>query len=209
MEQLRSAYQLASNFHWIVPGEVARSAQVHGWLLRPFLQANGIRSLINLRGAHPEFLWWRREEQACLGTGVRYFNAMLDSRLLPTRQMLLSLWNCFDRSQVPVLIKCSGGQDRTSLAAALYLLDRHGWEAFDRAEAQFARFPYLHFPKPEQRWLKAFPRFAQEQAKSAPIGHWVLDHYDPHVLAAWLNDYLGPKSYAGIYGQTDATRGLD
>ena len=191
-----------------MPGEAARAAQIHGWLLGPFLEANQIRSLINLRGAHPEFGWWRREERACLDCGVRYFNVMLDSRLLPTRRMLLGLWECFDRSQRPILIKCSGGQDRTSLAAALYLLDRHGWGALDRSQAQFARFPYLHFPKPEQRWLKAFPRFAREQAGDAPIGHWVLDSYDPHVLAAWLDRHVGVRSYAGIFGETEATRGL-
>ena len=202
ISQLRSLPQFLSNFHWIVPGEAARSAQIHGWLLPPFLDAHGIKSLINLRGAHPEFAWWRREEQACLDGGVRYFNAMLDSRLLPTRGMLGALWDSFDRARGrgPVLIKCSGGQDRTSLAAALYLLERQGWEALEGAEGQFARFPYLHFPKPEQRWLAAFPRFARERAGSAPIGHWVRDGYDPHDLARWLDRHVGVRSYAGIYG---------
>jgi len=41
----------------------------------------------------------------------------------------------------------SGGQDRTSYAAALYLIHRGGWQAMGAAQAQFARFPYLHFPK--------------------------------------------------------------
>jgi len=143
---------MAANFHWIVPGEAARSAQLPAMVLGPFLTANGIKSLINLRGAHPEFRWWRREEQACLGSGVRYLNAMLDSRLLPTPMMLRALWDCFDRARTPLVIKCSGGQDRTSLAAALYLLERRGWNVMKEAEAQFTRLPFLHFPKPEQRW---------------------------------------------------------
>jgi hypothetical protein len=198
---LRSIPQILSNFHWIVPGEAARSAQVHGLLLRAFLEANGIRSLINLRGAHPEFGWWRREERACLDGGVRYFNAVLDSRLLPTRGMLVALWDCFDHAGAypPLLIKCSGGQDRTSLAAALYLLDRHGWNVMDQAKAQFARFPYLHFPRPEQRWLVAFPDYAREASGGRPIGEWVRDSYDPQALGAWLDRWLGRESYAGIY----------
>ena len=190
-----------SNFHWIVPGEAARSAQIHAWALGPFLRANGIKSLINLRGAHPEFGWWRREEQVCRKSGARYFNAMLDSRLLPTRQMLAALWDCFERAGAhqPLLIKCSGGQDRTSLAASLYLIERNGWGAVDEADAQFARFPYLHFPRPQQRWLRAFPEFARDDAKGAPIGQWVRDGYDPRVLALWLEKRLGPGSFRGMY----------
>lgn len=201
---MRSVGQLASNFHWIVPGEAARSAQVPAMLLGRFLRARGIKTMINLRGRHPEFGWWRKEERVCLRNGVRYLNAMLDSRLLPTREMLIALWACFDRAKAhtPVLIKCSGGQDRTSLAAALYLIERQGWAAMDQAEAQFAPFPYLHFPRRQQKWLAAFPRFAREQAKGAPIGEWIRDAYDPRVLRSWLRKQgIG---FAGIYGQ-DAT----
>lgn len=124
IRQLRSVPEVLFNFHWIVPGEAARSAQIPAALLERFVAAHGIKSLINLRGAHPEFGWWRREEKACLHAGGRYFNAMLDSRLLPTRSMLRALWECFVRAREhpPLLIKCAGGQDRTSLAAALYLI---------------------------------------------------------------------------------------
>ena len=185
----------------MVPGEAARSAQVHAWLLTPFLRANGIKSLINLRGAHPEFAWWRREERACLDGGVRYFNVLLDSRLLPTRKMLVVLWDGFERAGAhrPLLIKCSGGQDRTSLAAALYILDRRGWDAMEQAKAQFAGLPYLHFPRREQRWLQAFPEFAREASGGRPIGEWIRESYDPQILAQWLDRWLGPGSFRGIY----------
>ena len=199
---MRSLPRFLVNFHWIVPGEAARSAQIHGWLLTAFLEANGIKSLINLRGAHPEFRWWRREERACRDGGVRYFNAMLDSRLLPTRRMLAALWDAFERASAhrPLLIKCSGGQDRTSLAAALYILDRSsGWGAMDEAKAQFAGLPYLHFPKREQRWLQAFPEFAREASGGRPIGEWIRESYDPHALAQWLDRRLGPGSFRGVY----------
>jgi protein tyrosine/serine phosphatase len=200
---LRSVSQIATNFHWVVPGEAARSAQVPAVFLRPLLKAHGIKSMINLRGAHPEFRWWRKEEQTCLKQGVRYLNAMLDSRLLPTKEMLIALWTCFDRARDygPLLIKCSGGQDRTSLAAALYLIERHGWAAMDQAEAQFKAFPYLHFPRANQRWLKAFLRFAQEDAQGRPIREWLQRGYDPVRLAGWLVRGLGPDSCAGIYKQ--------
>ena len=72
----------------------------------------------------------------------------------------------------PFLLKCSGGQDRTSFAAALYLIHRDGWTAMEKAREQFARFPYLHFPKGQQRWLKHFPDFARADSEGAPLAQW-------------------------------------
>src|SRR3546814_18505091 len=60
----------------------------------------------------------------------------------------------------PILIKCSGGGDRTSLAAALHLLDRvlpgdtHDTSeitaALAAARRQLAGIPYFHWPRKEQ-----------------------------------------------------------
>ena len=107
----------------------------------------------------------------------------------------------FDTAPRPFLLKCSGGQDRTSFAAALYLIHRDGWQAMPAARAQFARFPYLHFPKTHQRWLKVFVEFAREDAQGRPIRDWLQRGYDPVRLAGWLtrNPKLGPDSCAGIY----------
>ena len=83
--------------------------------------------------------------------------------------MLVTPDRSFDTAPKPFLLKCSGGQDRTSFAAALYLIHRDGWSAMDAALAQFARFPYLHFPKTQQRWLKLFPDFARQDSGGAPL----------------------------------------
>jgi len=189
------------NFHWVVPGEAARSGRIPALWLRPFLAANSIKSVINLHGNHPEFRWWWKEEQACLKLGVRYLNATLDSRLLPTPAMLRELWDCFDRARTPLLIKCSKGQERTNLAAALYLIERHGWtwRSMVEADAQFARFRFLRFPKPEEIWLRHFPEFARERAQGAPIREWVRSGYDPRELAEWLEKRLGRGSFRGIH----------
>ena len=71
-----------------------------------------------------------------------------------------------------MLIKCSGGQDRTGLAAALYLLRRGGQDALGTAETQFALWPYLHRPEKFQRWLRYFPAYAVEDAKGVPLLDW-------------------------------------
>jgi protein tyrosine/serine phosphatase len=203
---MRGPGDVLYNFHWIVPGEAARSAQAYAGFLGPFLTHHGIRTMINLRGNHPKIGWWRYEDRVSAARGVTHLDVMLNSRHLPLRGMLAALFNAFDKAQPPFLIKCSGGQDRTSFAAALYLLHRDGWSARPLAEAQFARFPYLHFPKDHQRWLKPFITFAEQEAKGRPIAEWVRESYDPEQLRDWLNANGFSGSFAGIFALPPGAR---
>jgi hypothetical protein len=192
---MRKLINLLYNFHWIVAGEAARSAQAYLGLLKPFLRANRIAAVINLRGRHPKFAWWRHETGVCAALGIAHIDVMLDSKRLPLREMLVALFDAFDAAPRPFLIKCSGGQDRTSFAAALYIVHRDGWSARGRAERQFSRWPYLHFPKPPQRWLRQFLPYAQAQSNGAPLAQWVRESYDPHAFAA----ALAPGTFNGIW----------
>lgn len=196
---MRGIADILANFHWIAPGEAARAAQVHGRLLGPFLEKRGVKGVINLRGRHPSIRWWQREVAACARHGIAHRDAMLDSRLLPLPPMLADLLDAFARTPRPFLIKCSGGQDRTSLAAALFLLWRDGWQALPQAEAQFAALPYLHLPKPEQRWLRQFPRFAAERAAGMDFSQWIQNKYEVEDFVGWLLLTNPGMPYAGIF----------
>jgi protein tyrosine/serine phosphatase len=192
---MRKLLNLLYNFHWIVPGEAARSAQAYVGMLGWFLHGNGLKAVINLRGRHPNFDWWKYETETCARLGVAHIDAMMDSRRLPLREMLVALIDAFDAAPRPFVIKCSGGQDRTSFAAALYIVHCSGWEATDRALKQFARFPYLHFPKDNQRWLREFLPYARQQANGTALADWIKRDYDPEALAQWLT----PGSFNGIW----------
>jgi len=192
---MRKLLNLLYNFHWIVPGEAARSAQAYLGLLAGFLRTNGLKAVINLRGRHPNFEWWKYETETCARLGVAHFDAMMDSRRLPLKEMLVALIDAFDAAPRPFVIKCSGGQDRTSFAAALYIVHRDGWSAMERALKQFARFPYLHFPKDNQRWLREFLPYARQQANGAVLADWIRRDYDPKALAQSLK----PGSFNGIW----------
>ena len=157
---MRSLGDILYNFHWVVPDECARAAQAWAGGVGPFLERRGIKALINLRGRNDDLSWWKNETGATNARGIAHLDAMLDSRRLPTQAMMARLIEAFDSAPRPFVLKCSGGQDRTSFAASLYLIHRGGWTAMDQARAQFARFPYLHFPKKHQRWLRPFLDFA-------------------------------------------------
>lgn len=196
---MRSPAEILYNFHWIVPGEAARSAQAYLGFLGPFLSAHGIRSVINLRGANENFRWWRSEKLVTEARGIVHFDTMLNSRRLPTGQMLLDLLSAFDAAPKPLLLKCSGGQDRSSFAGALYVVHRKGWTAFDEAEKQFARWPYLHRPKAQQRWLKPFLTFARDDAQGKPIAQWIAESYTDKRLKAWLEANDLGDAFRGLY----------
>jgi len=195
----RTVGDILYNFHWVVPGEAARAMQAWAGHLKPFLKSRGIRAIINLRGRNDDLSWWRDETKAARDLGAQHFDAMLDSRKLPTRAMLSALMAAFEAAPRPFLLKCSGGQDRTSFAAALYLIHRGGWKDYDRAAAQYARYPYLHFPKKHQRWLRPFLDFAREEAKGAPVKDWIAKEYEPERLKAWLDARGLNDTYGGIF----------
>jgi protein tyrosine/serine phosphatase len=197
----RTVGDILYNFHWVLPGEAARAMQAWAGQLGPFLKRRGIRAIINLRGRNNDLNWWKKETQIARSLGIAHLDAMLDSRKLPTRAMLVTLIESFNHAPKPFLLKCSGGQDRTSFAAALYLIHRDGWGAMDVAQAQFARFPYLHFPKTQQRWLKLFTEFARQDSDGAPLAQWIAQSYTPEKLKAWLDAKGMEGSYAAIFTQ--------
>jgi hypothetical protein len=203
---MRDPRDVLYNFHWIVPGEAARAAQAWGGFLGAFLRRHRIAALINLRGPNPNYGWWRYETRVSAANGVKHFDVMLDSRSLPRREMLVVLFDAFTAAPRPFLVKCSGGQDRTSLAAALYRVHRDGWRAQEAAEAQFARWPYLHLPKAQQRWLKHFVAFARQDAGGRPIADWVRDTYTPEKLRDWLDSHGHAGTYKNIFDKPNSSR---
>ena len=196
---MRSLGDLLYNFHWVLPGEAARMAQPWVGGYRRFLERRGIRAIINLRGRNDDLSWWKNETAAARALGAAHFDAMLDSRKLPKREMLMALMEAFAETPKPFVMKCSGGQDRTSLGMALYLIYRDGWSAMPAARAQFSRFPYLHFPKRHQRWLKPFIDFAAEDAKGAKLADWIARDYTPEKLKDWLDERGMSDFYEKIF----------
>ena len=196
---MRSLPDILYNFHWVEPGKAARSSQAYAGFLAPFLRNRGVRALVNLRGPNPQWRWWRNEKKITARMGVEHRDVMLSSKRLPTRKMLLALFDAFDTLPKPILLKCSGGQDRTSFAAALYVIHAKGWAAFDEAQNQFARWPYLHLPKRHQRWLKLFLVFARDDAHGRPLRNWVGETYVPESYRAWLEARGEGHSFHGLY----------
>ncbi|HEY1612231.1 MAG TPA: hypothetical protein VGF97_00890 [Rhizomicrobium sp.] len=205
---MRSLWDVVYNFHWIVRGEAARAAQAHIGFLGRLLKHHRIRAVINLRGSNPSYGWWRYETGVCEGLGVTHLDAKLNSRQLPTRRMLLDLLDAFDHLPRPFLMKCSGGQDRTSFAAAMFVIHTGGWGAMGQAEGQFAGWPYLHWPRGEQRWLQLFYPFAREQSCGRTLRDWTESSYSQQEFKNWLVARGEMHAFRGLYDSPEVTRVL-
>ena len=103
-----------------------RSAQLYGEYCNPLLQNAQIATVINLRGENPRSTWYNPERNICKKLGIVHIDSPLHSRRLPQKEMLSCLLRAFNNALTPILIKCSGGADRTALASAIYLLNIHG-----------------------------------------------------------------------------------
>lgn len=134
-----------SNFFEIAPG-VFRSNQPDLKRLQYYAKM-GITSILNLRGASmsPPYLL---ECEFCAATGQDLIDINhLSARKAPSRAALLALVDTMRCTPKPFLFHCKSGADRTSLAAAIYLMVFEG-APVSTARRQFSvRFLHLKWTK--------------------------------------------------------------
>ena len=182
---------LTHNWHHVDNG-LYRSAQMYGMYVAPLLKQFGIKTIINLRGANPKSSWYEPERQICKNLGISHLNSPLHARRSPGKEALVTLLKAFETASFPILIKCSGGADRTTLASCLYLLKIYGKHGLDEANKQTRFWPYLHLPQRHQRWIKYFPEFFAESHNGTTLIDWIESFYTEEVFGEWLKKrYLG------------------
>lgn len=112
---------VGGNFHTVVDGEVYRSAQPNGTDLAREVAAEGIRSVINLRGDNLGTPWYDAEIAEAKRLGVTHIDFRMSSRHQLSQAEAAALIEVMRTAPKPVLIHCAGGSDRSGLAAALYI----------------------------------------------------------------------------------------
>lgn len=186
-----------NNFHWIERGLAARSGQPVVPSFGSTVISHGIRAVINLRGCHPGDSWWDAEAAICRRLNVARFEIGMSARYLPPRERIVMLLDAFETLPRPLLIKCSGGRDRASFAAAIYMLWRYP-HGYLKARTQLSLVPYMHFSRCRRRWIRKFLQYAQAETYGRPFGLWVRSTYDVQHFAEWLDSQGLRRSYVGI-----------
>jgi protein tyrosine phosphatase (PTP) superfamily phosphohydrolase (DUF442 family) len=134
------------NFHVVAEGKLYRSAQPSAEDLVGYARDYDVKTVINLRGAHPGETWYDDEMRASNKLGLRHVDLKLSARRELTPEQLASLARAFAEAPPPILVHCKSGADRTGLAAALYLLEVERLAAETAAgqlSVRFGHWPYL------------------------------------------------------------------
>ena len=136
--------QYQGNFHTVTEGALYRSAQLSREELHKVVHDYGIRSIFNLRGAHPGASWYDDEVAVSKELGVAHYDYALSSRRLVTDEQIAEILGILRDAPKPLLVHCRSGADRAGLVSAMYRFADEGASAVE-ADRQLSLL-YGHFP---------------------------------------------------------------
>jgi protein tyrosine/serine phosphatase len=151
------------NLHRVLPGELYRSAQLPPDRLEAVIGENGIKSVLNLRGASPGEDWYEGELAASKKAGAEHFDLELSSKVELTAARSQEVLDLMQKVPKPLLVHCWGGADRTGLATALYLYAVRGEQPEQASRALSLRYYHLSMTS-AGAMDKSFQRFVDSKS---------------------------------------------
>ncbi|HEX3952868.1 MAG TPA: dual specificity protein phosphatase family protein [Stellaceae bacterium] len=140
------AVQYDGNFHTVSEGVLYRSAELSKAGFEAAARDHGIKSVLNLRGAHVGQGWYDDEIAAAREAGLAHFDYGISAKRFVTGQQIAEILDIVRRAPKPLLIHCMSGADRTGLVAALYRYTAGGQSAAaadQQLSLRYGHFPYL------------------------------------------------------------------
>lgn len=177
-------YERTANFGAVQPGRIYRSGQMRAEQLGTIVRSKRIKTVLNLRGSHPDEAWYRAERAAVLANGGTQVDVALSSCEWMSRAQARTLVQVLDTCEYPLLIHCWRGAERTGLVSAFTELLRPDG-SLDRARAQFS-LAFLFLPIGDgalmPRHLDQYEQWLERQhLRHAPaqFRRWVNEGYQP------------------------------
>ena len=144
---LYAGYQNATgNVHEVVPDILYRSGQLGAEGLERLIETRGIRTIVNLRGAHPGTDWYDAEAALAASDGIRYVPISISARSEPPMETMLRIADVMRHAPRPILVHCRAGADRTGLAAAIFQIvaaEGSAAAAGDQLSVAYGHFPWF------------------------------------------------------------------
>ncbi len=174
-----AGYLFGDNFNVVRKDELTRSCTLGAKELESIVTKHKIKTIINLRGAHPEEKWWATEYRMAQKHNIALVNIPLTCKRMPTNLELRTLVAALQLCPKPVHIHCLRGADRTGLGCylALWLTGTPHKEALKQLSMKFGHFKHIIKSAPAMEefakyWHKLSKKYNNDVAK-------MLDHYNP------------------------------
>lgn len=168
-----------------------RSRQLSNRSLENAFEKFGIRSVLNLRGHGRGRTWYAEEQAVCQKAEVALTTVTFDVDECPARRASLRFLKAIETLEMPILMHCHRGVDRTGWASAVVVLSNGG--GLEEAEAQLSPiFGHVCLKSrcPQHKFFSAYRRWLEdnEQAQSAEVfRRWIEDYYCPDPWNAQLS----------------------
>lgn len=134
------------NFHAVRAGVFYRSAQLSRDELDAYGRQYGIKSVLNLRGAHQGEAWYDGEMAAVHDLGIVHYDYPISAKRFVTAQQVAQILDIVRHAPKPLLVHCKSGADRAGLVSALFQYAIGGEspaEADQQLSLAYGHFPYL------------------------------------------------------------------
>ena len=138
--------QLTGNVHAVVEGRFYRAATLSAGALEEVIRRDGIRTVINLRGAKTDEPWYQAEAEIARRMNVRLVDIGWSADVDVTDAQVAAFYEAVRASPGPMLVHCRSGADRTGLASALYLAKFAGADPAIAAEQLSVRYGHIGIP---------------------------------------------------------------
>jgi protein tyrosine/serine phosphatase len=132
-------YGIQKNFDTVVPGKIYRSGQPSEGQLEEWVQEYGLKSILALRHGIPRY-----ERELAERYRVKLFHVPFSA----VKGLEKGQWEeiraiLTDENNLPILVHCHGGGDRSGIVTALYRVEVQGWP-LEKAIREMNR--HYHFP---------------------------------------------------------------
>jgi len=133
-----------NNFHTVVDGELYRSARPSAADITAWHERYGIKTIVNLMGAHPEYAWYREEKATAEANGITLINHKMSAQRDVSPEEVEDLLEILSSAERPILVHCRSGADRTGIVSAFYVA---GVAGGSELYAEFQMTPFFgHMP---------------------------------------------------------------
>lgn len=179
-----------TNFHPVAPGVYRSNQPTHRRFER--LKAQGIRSILNLRGAAGA-AHYLVERESCAQLGLTLVDCTLHARFAAPREDIRALIAAFRTIERPFVMHCKSGADRAGFASVIYLIVIEGRPVAEARKMLGLR--YLHIRQSKTGVLDYILDLYEARNAESRISfeQWIETEYDNEAIQAEFLRRFNPR----------------